>query len=82
MRGYLTNQLFVCGLWTIASVAIYGPKRQTSTQTVARDDLSALRKMRKATNGPWVFETERGGPQLDWAMSCIPTCCATELATR
>jgi integrase len=35
---------------------------KTSTHTVARDDLSALRKMRKATNGPWVFETERGGP--------------------
>ena len=31
-------------------------------RTVARDDLGALRKMRKATNGPWVFETERGGP--------------------
>src|ERR1700689_5848272 len=30
-----------------------------STHTVARDDLSALRK---PTNGPWVFETERGGP--------------------
>jgi integrase len=28
-----------------------------STHTVARDDLGALRKMRKATNGPWVFET-------------------------
>jgi integrase len=35
---------------------------RTSTHTVARDDLSALRKMRKETNGPWVFETERGGP--------------------
>jgi type 1 fimbriae regulatory protein FimB/type 1 fimbriae regulatory protein FimE len=35
---------------------------RTSTHTVARDDLSALRKMRKATNGPWVFETERGSP--------------------
>jgi hypothetical protein len=33
-----------------------------STHTVARDDLSALRKMRKAANGPWMLETERGGP--------------------
>src|ERR1700733_3220668 len=31
---------------------------KTSTHKVARDDLSALRNMRNATNGPWVFETE------------------------
>jgi integrase len=43
----------------------------TSTHTVARDDLSALRKMRKATNGPWVFETERGGPLSVDAMQYI-----------
>jgi integrase len=42
-----------------------------STHTVARDDLSALRKMRKATNGPWVFETERGGPLSVDAMQYI-----------
>ncbi len=44
---------------------------RTSTHTVARDDLSALRKMRKATNGPWVFETERGGPLSVDAMQYI-----------
>jgi integrase len=44
---------------------------KTSTHTVARDDLSALRKMRKATNGPWVFETERGGPLSVDAMQYI-----------
>jgi integrase len=43
----------------------------TSTHTVARDDLGALRKMRKATNGPWVFETERGGPLSVDAMQYI-----------
>src|ERR1700722_19910908 len=42
-----------------------------STHTVARDDLSALRKMRKETNGPWVFETERGGPLSVDAMQYI-----------
>jgi integrase len=44
---------------------------RTSTHTVARDDLGALRKMRKATNGPWVFETERGGPLSVDAMQYI-----------
>jgi integrase len=44
---------------------------RTSTHTIARDDLSALRKMRKATNGPWVFETERGGPLSVDAMQYI-----------
>jgi integrase len=44
---------------------------KTSTHTVARDDLSALRKMRKATNGPWMFETERGGPLSVDAMQYI-----------
>jgi integrase len=44
---------------------------RTSTHTVARDDLSALRKMRKTTNGPWVFETERGGPLSVDAMQYI-----------
>jgi integrase len=44
---------------------------RTSTHTVARDDLAALRKMRKATNGPWVFETERGGPLSVDAMQHI-----------
>lgn len=44
---------------------------RTSTHTVARDDLSALRKMRKATNSPWVFETERGGPLSVDAMQYI-----------
>jgi integrase len=44
---------------------------RTSTRTVARDDLGALRKMRKATNGPWVFETERGGPLSVDAMQYI-----------
>ena len=44
---------------------------RTSTHTVARDDLGALRKMRKATNGPWVFETERGGPLSIDAMQYI-----------
>jgi integrase len=42
-----------------------------STHTVARDDLSALRKMRKATTGPWVFETERRGPLSVDAMQYI-----------
>lgn len=44
---------------------------RTSTHTVARDDLSALRKLAKATNGPWVFETERGGPLSVDAMQYI-----------
>jgi integrase len=44
---------------------------RTSTHTIARDDLSALRRMRKATNGPWVFETERGGPLSVDAMQYI-----------
>src|SRR5580692_4020109 len=44
---------------------------RTSTHTVARDDLGALRKMRKATNGPWVFETERGGQLSVDAMQYI-----------
>ena len=44
---------------------------RTSTHTIARDDLSALRKMRKATNGPWVFETERSGPLSVDAMQDI-----------
>jgi type 1 fimbriae regulatory protein FimB len=44
---------------------------RTSTHTLARDDLSALRKMRKATNGPWVFETERGRPLSVDAMQYI-----------
>jgi integrase len=44
---------------------------RTSTHTIARDDLGALRKMRKATNGPWVFETERGGPLSVDAMQYI-----------
>ena len=44
---------------------------RTSTHTIARDDLSALRKMRKATNGPWVFETERSGPLSVDAMQYI-----------
>src|SRR6202012_3515122 len=44
---------------------------RTSTHTVARDDLSAVRKMRKETNGPWVFETERGGPLSVDAMQYI-----------
>jgi integrase len=44
---------------------------RASTHTVARDDLSALRKMRKVTNGPWVFETERGGPLSVDAMQYI-----------
>jgi type 1 fimbriae regulatory protein FimB len=44
---------------------------RTSTHTVARDDLGALRKMRKATNGPWVFETERRGPLSVDAMQYI-----------
>jgi integrase len=48
-----------------------GKGGNTSTHTVARDDLSALRKMRKATNGPWVFETERGGPLSVDAMQYI-----------
>ncbi|HEY2403564.1 MAG TPA: site-specific integrase, partial [Steroidobacteraceae bacterium] len=43
----------------------------TSAHTVARDDLGALRKMRKATGGPWVFETERGGPLSVDAMQHI-----------
>jgi Phage integrase family len=34
---------------------------KTSTHTMARDDLGVLRKMCKQTNGPWVFESERGG---------------------
>src|ERR1700760_479277 len=42
-----------------------------STHTAARGDLSALRKMRKTTNGPWVFETERGGPLSVDAMQYI-----------
>jgi integrase len=44
---------------------------RTSTHTAARDDLGALRKLRKATNGPWVFETERGGPLSVDAMQYI-----------
>jgi integrase len=44
---------------------------RTSTHTVAREDLSALRKMSKSTNGPWVFETERGGPLSVDAMQYI-----------
>lgn len=44
---------------------------RTSTHTVARDDLSALRKVAKATTGPWVFETERGGPLSVDAMQYI-----------
>jgi site-specific recombinase XerC len=36
-----------------------------------RHDLGALRKMRKATNGPSVFETERGGPLSVDAMQYI-----------
>jgi integrase len=44
---------------------------RTSTHTVGRDDLGGLRKMRKATNGPWVFETERGGPLSVDAMQYI-----------
>ena len=48
-----------------------GKGGKTSTHTVARDDLSALRKMRKATNGPWVFETERSGPLSVDAMQYI-----------
>jgi hypothetical protein len=31
-----------------------------------------LRKMRKATNGPWVFETERSGPLSVDAMQYYP----------
>jgi integrase len=44
---------------------------RTSTHTLARDDLGVLRKMQKATNGPWVFETERGGPLSVDAMQYI-----------
>jgi integrase len=64
---------------------------RTSTHTVARDDLSALRKMRKATTDLGYLRQSaaarcrltrcstssvRQGSLLDWAMSCIPTCCA------
>jgi integrase len=44
---------------------------RTSTHTVARDDLACLRKLAKATNGPWVFETERGGALSVDAMQYI-----------
>lgn len=44
---------------------------KTSTHTMARGDLSALRKMQRVTNGPWVFETERGGPLSVDAMQYI-----------
>lgn len=44
---------------------------RTSTHTLARDDLSALRKIRQATNGPWIFETERGGSLSVDAMQYI-----------
>jgi type 1 fimbriae regulatory protein FimB len=54
------------------SLTIVRPKGgRTSTHTVARDDLGVLRRMRKATNGPWVFETERGGPLSVDAMQYI-----------
>lgn len=34
----------------------------TSNHSLDRDELRDLRKLRKATNGLYVFETERGGP--------------------
>src|SRR5690242_7974169 len=35
---------------------------KTSTHTMDRDERMALRAMAKATNSPFVFTTERGGP--------------------
>jgi integrase len=33
-----------------------------SSHSMDRDELSALRKLHKDRTGPWVFESERGGP--------------------